>query len=68
MLGVDWEYLVEVNLHKNFLSSIDILNSFRNIRIIKASNNYIQEINLNLQKLEDLDLQNNYITNFPLLH
>ena len=67
-MGQVWDNLQEIDLHKNFLSSIDILNQFRNLKLIKASDNYIQEINLNLQRLEDLDLHNNYITKFPLLH
>lgn len=65
---IQWDSLAEINLHKNFLSSIDVLNHFRNLREIRASDNYIQEINLNLQRLEVLDLNNNYICKFPILH
>ena len=68
MGGILWDSLQEIDLHKNFLSSIDVLNQFRNLKVIKASDNYITEINLNLQRLEDLDLHNNYIYKMPLLH
>ncbi len=65
---IQWDSLTDINLHKNDLVSIDVLNHFRNLREIRASNNYINEINLNLQRLEILDVHNNYISKFPILH
>lgn len=37
------------------------------MRIIDASNNYIEEVNLSLPKLESLNLMNNYLKKFPKL-
>jgi len=68
MNDVLWEALLEINLHSNYLPSIDLLNQFRNLRKINASHNYIVEVNLNLQRLEHLELSNNYILRFPILN
>ena len=48
MSGLLWESLSEIDLHKNYLSSIDVLNQFRNLKTITAADNYIEQINLNL--------------------
>lgn len=63
-----WDNVVEINVQKNFLSSIDVLNHFSNLRFLIASDNYIHEVSLNLPKLEELDLHNNFISRFPLLN
>lgn len=68
MLTDLWENTLEVNLSKNFLSSIDVLNQFRSLRYLTASENYIIEVSLNLPRLEKLDLRQNFIGKFPLLH
>ena len=68
MLSDLWENTQEVNLSKNFLSSIDVLNQFRNLRFLIASENYIVEVSLNLPRLEKLDLKKNFIVKFPILH
>ena len=68
LTGIQWDNLMEIDLYKNYLSSIDILNQFKNLRYIRASDNYIEEISLNLQRLEELDLHNNYLNKFPLIN
>jgi len=57
-----------IDVSQNYILSVDVLNQFRNVTIINASHNYIQDIALNLAKLQDLNLSNNFLTKFPLLH
>jgi len=49
------------------INNIDVLNQYTNLRIINATNCYIEEVNLKLPKLESLDLSNNFLKNFPIL-
>ena len=65
--SIEWEGLFEVNMNKNYLSSIEQLNKFRNLKAISASNNYIYEVHLELGRLESLDLTNNYLSEVPNL-
>jgi Leucine-rich repeat (LRR) protein len=51
----------------NMLNTIEVLNKFGSLRVIIATNCYIEEVNLRLPKLEVLDLSNNFIKNFPIL-
>ena len=57
-----------VRLSKNYLSSIDLLNRFLNLRKISAGYNYISSVKLSLPKLMELDLKNNYLTKVPYLN
>jgi Leucine-rich repeat (LRR) protein len=49
------------------VSNIDILNQYKNLETIDASNCYIEDVNFNLPKLVRLDLSNNYLRKFPIL-
>lgn len=49
------------------LNNIDVLNNFQNLKVIDATNCYIEEVNLNLPKLEDLNLSNNFLKAYPVL-
>ena len=62
-----WSFLEEVYLSKNMVSNIEVFNNFPNLRIIDASNNYIEEVHIYLPKLEVLNLMNNYLKKFPIL-
>lgn len=62
-----WHTLEEVYLSKNLIHNIDILCNYQNLRVIDASSNYIEEVNLYLPKLESLNLSNNYLKKFPIL-
>ena len=64
--GKAWSDLDEIHLNRNMLNNIDMISRFQNLRVIDASNNYIEEVALHsLQKLERLDLSNNYLKKFP---
>ena len=60
-----WANLEELNVSRNMISNLAGINEFENLRIINASNNYIEEVSINIYKLEQLDLQFNYIKAFP---
>lgn len=49
------------------ISNIDLLDGFPMLKKIDASNNYIEDVNLYLPRLETLDLKNNYLKKFPIL-
>lgn len=62
-----WAFLEEVHLTKNLINNIEPLNAFKSLRVIDASHNYIVEVNLQLPKLEQLILADNYLEKFPTL-
>jgi Leucine-rich repeat (LRR) protein len=68
MLANMWENTLEISVRKNYISSIEVLNQFSNLRFLDASENYLQEVSLNLPRLEKLDLRHNFIARFPFLH
>jgi fumarylacetoacetate (FAA) hydrolase family protein len=43
--------LQEINIQKNFLNNIDILNKMHRLRKINAGDNYLANVNLQLSKL-----------------
>ena len=53
------EKLEEVVVDNNKLKSIDILQNFRNIRLISATNNMIVGVNIDLPRLRELNLSYN---------
>ena len=67
MRGISLKSLRTVLLSRNMVSNIDILNQYRNLESIDASNCYIEDINFNLPKLVHLNLSNNYLRQFPIL-
>jgi len=62
-----WNTLEVINLNRNMVNNIDILNQYPNLKVINATNCYIEEVNLKLLKLEHLDLSNNFLKSFPVL-
>ena len=60
-----WANLEELNISRNMISNLAGLDEFENLRIINASNNYIEELSVNIYKLEHLDVQYNYLKAFP---
>jgi Leucine-rich repeat (LRR) protein len=62
-----WPTLEEIYLDKNMISNIDVLGRYPMLKKIDASNNFIEEVNLYLPRLESLDLHNNYLKKFPIL-
>ena len=67
MKDYSWPTLEEIYLEKNMISNIDILAGFPMLKKIDASNNFIEDVNLYLPKLETLDLRNNYLKKFPIM-
>jgi Leucine-rich repeat (LRR) protein len=67
MRGVSLKNLRDIQLSRNMVSNIDILNQYKNLETIDASNCYIEDVNFNLPKLVRLDLSNNYLRKFPIL-
>jgi len=47
-----WPILEEVYINRNMINNIDLLGKFSKLRIIDASNNYIEEVELKLDNLE----------------
>ena len=43
--------LMKIDVSKNYLDSIDILNQLQRLKVIVASDNYIRAVNLQLPKL-----------------
>ena len=43
------------------------MNSLKRLKHIIASDNYIRTVNLQLPKLQELDLRNNFIDKVPIL-
>lgn len=62
-----WNILEEINLSKNLVLSIDVINMYQNLRVVIANNCYIEELNLSLPKVEYLDVSNNNLHVFPVL-
>lgn len=60
-----WNNLQEINISRNLLINIDILNMYINLKQIDASSNYIETVDLNLSKLQVLNLSNNHLEEFP---
>lgn len=58
---------MKIDISKNYLDNIDILNNYQRLKVIIASDNYIRTVNLQLPKLQDLDLRNNFIEKVPIL-
>ena len=58
----------EINISKNFLDSIEILNKLHRLRSINAGDNYLDKVSLNLAKLQVLDLRNNFLTSVPIIN
>ena len=48
-----------IEISGNLLDNIDILNSLKKLKQIDASKNFIRAVNLQLPKLQELNLQNN---------
>lgn len=59
--------LMKIDISKNYLDNIDALNDLTKLKMIVANNNYIRDISLQLPKLQELDLGNNYIEKVPIL-
>jgi Leucine-rich repeat (LRR) protein len=55
-----WFILERINLSNNLIIDIDILNNYPNLKIIKANNCFIGQVNLSsLKNLKLLDLNSN---------
>jgi Leucine-rich repeat (LRR) protein len=63
----NWTSLEAAHLNRNLINSISVLNKFHNLKVINATNCYIEEVSLKLPKLEELDLSNNFLKSFPTL-
>ncbi len=46
MLSSMWDSVLEIDISRNMISQIDTLNQFRNLKILKASENYILDVSL----------------------
>ena len=60
-------FLVKIDISRNYLDNIDVLNQFQSLKVIIAGDNYIQSINLQLPNLSELDLRNNFMIKVPNL-
>ena len=60
--------LQEIDIQKNFLNNIDMLNKMHRLRKINAGDNYLSNVNLNLSKLQELDLRNNFLERVPIIN
>ena len=67
LIKYNYSPLEELHLQRNMLCNIDILNAQLNLRVLDASDNYLEEVNLKIPKLQTLNLQNNYLKKFPVL-
>jgi Leucine-rich repeat (LRR) protein len=67
MLSSMWDSVVEIDVSRNMISQIDALNQFRNLKILRASENYILDVSLTQPRLEEIYLEHNQISRFPLL-
>ena len=67
MLSSMWDSVVEIDVSRNMISQIDALNQFRNLKILRASENYILDVSLTQPRLEEVYLEHNQISRFPLL-
>ena len=59
--------MVKIDLSRNYLDNIDVLNLLPYLKHVIAPDNYIQSINLQLPYLLELDLRNNFISKMPNL-
>jgi|LauGreDrversion4_2_1035121.scaffolds.fasta_scaffold436334_2 Leucine-rich repeat (LRR) protein len=59
MLSSMWDSVVEIDVSRNMISQIDALNQFRNLKILRASENYILDVSLTQPRLEEVYLENN---------
>lgn len=62
-----WVLLEEIQLNRNMIANIDILNQYQHLVSVDASHCFIQEVNFSLPRLEYLNLSNNYLSKFPIL-
>lgn len=53
------EKVLELNLSSNKLTNIDIFSGMKNLKILNASDNLIENITLNYPVLEELSLEDN---------
>ena len=67
MHDFNWHTLDTINISRNHIISIDVLNNFQSLRVINASFCDIEEVQLKLPRLEKLDLSSNYLKTFPIL-
>ena len=63
-----WDTVTEINISHNELISLEGLSNFKVLRYLNASFNFLTEANLNLPRLEELHLESNHISKFPLLN
>lgn len=59
MLSSMWDSVLEIDVSRNMISQIDALNQFRNLKILRASENYILDVSLTQPRLEEVYLENN---------
>jgi Leucine-rich repeat (LRR) protein len=59
MLSSMWDSVVEIDVSRNMISQIDALNQFRNLKILRASENYILDVSLTQPRLEEVYLEHN---------
>lgn len=59
MLSSMWDSVLEIDVSRNMISQIDTLNQFRNLKILRASENYILDVSLTQPRLEELYLEDN---------
>lgn len=59
MLSSMWDSVVEIDVSRNMISQIDALNQFRNLKILRASENYILDVSLTQPRLEEIYLEHN---------
>ena len=52
IVGHKWNILQEIDVSRNQLFTIEVLNEFKNIKILRASNNRIVEVFCILPNLE----------------
>ena len=62
-----WNILEKINVSKNQIVSIDILNNYPKLLHINANNCYITRVQLKLKHLISLDLSHNFLKEFPNL-
>ena len=59
MLSSMWDSVVEIDVSRNMISQIDALNQFRNLKILRASENYILDVSLTQPRMEEIYLEHN---------
>lgn len=58
-------HVSQVTCTRNFLESLDPLSQFEQLVKIEANDNYISQVNLNLPRLQQLHLANNFLVSIP---